>query len=314
MVARLVMMLALLGLGGCLRSPNLRDCAEFPLGTGGDACGTPCDVYCDVLVDACPDEVPGENKAVACRSSCLEIPATGTFDDSRGNTLQCRIRAAVLAWDDDSHCPAAGFSGGEVCVDTPCDDYCSLMTASCPTMYQDNDQCLASCALFPRGVAGSGNSVECRTEAARQAGADANFCSAASLTSDGTCGTPCEGYCTQVMSHCTADQAIYADNGECLAACDLMAGGAAFDDWRSGGDSVQCRAWHASTPAELDPVTHCPHASLYNDHACGTTCDTWCFICGDQFSLGEECLAECAGLVESGAPLFPDPSAERQCR
>ena len=77
MVARSLLVLGLAALAGCLRTPELRDCAEFPVTENPDACGSPCDIYCDVLVDACPDQVGGEDKARACRSSCIEIDAGG---------------------------------------------------------------------------------------------------------------------------------------------------------------------------------------------------------------------------------------------
>ncbi|MCA9528181.1 MAG: hypothetical protein KC549_17965 [Myxococcales bacterium] len=313
MVARSLLVLGLAALAGCLRTPELRDCAEFPVTENPDACGSPCDIYCDVLVDACPDQVGGEDKARACRSSCIEIDAGGEFNAARGNNLQCRIREAVLAWDDPSHCASAGFSGGDVCQSTQCDEYCGLMIANCTSMYQDLAQCMSTCALFPTGgSASSGNNVECRAAAARDAGENASRCAAASLTSDGTCGSACDGYCTQVMAHCSTDPVVFDSLDTCLSTCALMPTGP-FDDWRNGGDSVQCRAWHASTPAELDPVTHCAHASLYNDDHCGGICSTWCFVCGSQFDNEEACMAECTTLVSDGAPLFPDPAAARQC-
>ena len=87
--------------------------------------------------------------------------------------------------------------------------------------------CLAACAAFPTGGSGlAGNSVECRL---RQITDNPEACDAASVSSDGTCGSACDGYCTQVMANCQGDNAIFGSMEECVETCGLMPVGE-FDD------------------------------------------------------------------------------------
>lgn len=322
-MVRPLLILCVVASAGCLREPVRKDCAEFPIDKDPENCGDACQIYCEVLIDACPGAVEGADKLTVCRGFCLEINDSGDFGDTTGNTLQCRITAAVAAWDDEAQCANAAFDGGEACTDNRCGEYCEAMAANCPTAYNSRDGCDTSCRVFPRGGnEDRGNSLECRAAAARRASNDKSACEAASLTGGNVCGTHCEAYCDQALAHCAGDpddpevpnlyQPRDGMNARevCLEVCSFMNDAVAFDDYLADGNSVQCRAYHASAPAKTDPKNHCPHASLFNAAHCGPICEAYCGIC-DQ--LGDACEARCEDLQMSQPELFSDPSSVQFC-
>lgn len=305
----------LLGTGGlltgCLTAPALKDCVDFPIAEtiGNEACGgDACTIYCEALVDICPDTVPGDQKVAACKADC------GEFADPNP-AIDCRLGQLRLARTDPTACDSASIGGGSECGVSQCDEYCFLLNRDCPDSFSSPEQCLQACAAIPTGGSGlAGNSIECRL---RKISENPDACDAASIASDGTCGTACDGYCTQVMANCTDAQQVFESFDACIATCAFMPVGN-FNDWSlaSGGlNSVMCRAYHASAPASVNPATHCPHASLYFDQECGSICDTYCAaeMCGGEFANTEACVAACAEQINAGTPLFPDPAADPQC-
>jgi hypothetical protein len=310
-MVRVALFLLATALGGCLTAPDLKECIDFDFEDRqtNPTCADNCAVYCEALLQLCPEQAPGNNPLAACRAGCNEF--SGVLEEEEFN---CRFNALRQARTDASACENAGIGGGAVCGDNSCREYCLLAAQACPTMYADEFQCMDVCATFPQGVALAGNSVQCRIERLRLDGESA--CDAASVASDGTCGTSCEGYCAQVMNHCTGEHALFDSLEDCQAACVFMPQGI-FDDWSSstGANSLMCRAYHASSPAQLAPEVHCPHAGIYNDDQCGGICDTYCApeMCGAQFGDINDCVQECVDLVTSSAPMFPDPMAARQC-
>ncbi len=308
-------------LGGCLSDPALLECAEFPLRTEG--CPSPCRTYCEVVVEACAS-LYGEGEAAGtrlstCEAACLEqLSDEGMLGDLTGDTLQCRVTHALLARDTPAvSCLDAALDGGEACVaqrGAGCETYCDLMTEHCASVYPNRDNCLGSCETFPGGPDDTdSDSFECRERYARAAASDASACNKAAITGGGVCGTPCEGYCDQVLANCSdAMDVVYADRPTCLQMCGLLDGTAPADDWRDEGDSVQCRAYHGSAPASFDSQTHCPHAALYNDVHCGTRCGTYCSImaaeCPGTYPGEGECASRCEALgPEAALYPFPDP-------
>lgn len=297
-------------LTGCLTAPELKDCIDFPIVEveGNAACGgDKCSIYCQALVDICPEHVPGENKLAACAAGC------GEFIDPDAQ-IDCRLEQLRAARSNPSACDNASIGGGSECGANLCDEYCFRMNRDCSGMFSSVEQCKTICDTYPTGGSGlAGNSIECRLQ---QITSDAEACNAASIASDGTCGSTCEGYCFQVATHCTGDQALFADTDACLAACEFLPQGS-FDDWNStvGANSAMCRAYHGSAPARDDPATHCPHASLYFDSKCGSICDTYCAaeMCGGDFDSTEACVESCIAQINAGTPLFPDPAATVQC-
>lgn len=74
-----------------------------------------------------------------------------------------------------------------------------------------------------------------------------------------TVSAECTLYCSLVDTHCTGDDAVDFGADGCEAAC----AGYSHEgtDGDAGGDTVQCRIYHADAPAAGDPATHCPHAA-----------------------------------------------------
>jgi hypothetical protein len=307
MVARLS--IVALVLTGCIREPDLKSCAEFPVDSNTAVCGSPCDIYCNELLANCREFIGAVDPPAACQAACSEILAPGTFNDESGDSVACRTRQAVRARKDPAFCTAALFDGGGICINTPCDDYCDQMAGTCPDMFQSRPQCLAACQLYPTGGdPQGGNSLECRLFQLGQGN-----CEDAGITGRDICGTACEGYCTQAVPTCAGRTPLLSDETSCLTLCEFMSVGS-YTDWQTDTDSVQCRAWHAGGPAQLDPDSHCAHASLYNDQHCGDTCGTWCSVCLDKFG-GDfgACLPDCQARVTAGEVLFPDPAAPERC-
>lgn len=309
-MVRILLGVALL-LSGCLTAPELKDCIDFPIAEVADnkTCGDDaCTIYCEALVEICPDTVSGDQKVAACKADC------GEFAD-RDSAIDCRFAQLRRARTDASACDSASIGGGTECGFNVCDEYCFLINRDCGDSFSSPEQCLQACAAIPTGgSAQGGNSIECRLAQISQ---NPDACNAASVASDGTCGSACDGYCAQVMANCTGAEAIFASVEECTQACAFMPVGD-FDDWRksaNGLNSVMCRAYHASAPASVNPATHCAHAALFFDQECGSICDTYCAaeLCGGEFANVEACVASCVDQINAGTPLFPDPSATQQC-
>jgi hypothetical protein len=320
-------------LAGCIADPELKRCIDVP--AGADGCASPCEVYCETLAEHCPGELPGGGdqaaRLAACRARCNEYEDGGDFGDTDGDTLQCRTTfAARAAGGDTSACAAAGITGGDKCVDG-CATYCRLVTRACPDAYPagDTQACLGSCAAFPTPLGGASaneNSLACRVDFARRAQGDPEtHCPGASMLGGGRCGDVCEGYCDQVERNCgalcdpgapgCAKPSIYADRDECLRTCAFFDGEGDFAGWKTEDDSVQCRAYHASFPATLDPVTHCPHSEAYNPFHCGKRCDQYCRVMGEHcgnYADDDACRAACDGFPAE-MRLFPDPASDEQC-
>lgn len=302
----------LICLTGCLTAPQLQECIDFDFNDTRDnpACADSCETYCASLVSICPEQATGADPIAACRAGCLEFGA----EESLESALDCRFKALREARDNPAVCESAGIGGGTRCPLDQCDEYCFLTRRDCDGMYSTFNQCKQICETFPTdGTSLGGDSVQCRI--AQLADGPAG-CNAASIASDGTCGSTCEGYCAQAMAHCEGPLAIFPDEDACLASCALMPQGQ-FNDWDGsvGANSLMCRAYHASSPAIDDAPTHCPHTAIYNDQKCGSVCETYCdpLMCGTQFPGIDECVDECVRLVTAGEPLFPDPAATLQC-
>ncbi len=73
----------------------------------------------------------------------------------------------------------------------------------------------------------------------------------------------CAGYCEIMAANC-AD--TYADEAACLAACAEFPTDGAVGD--AGGNTLQCRIYHAGVAGMMDPVVHCPHAGPDGAEVC----------------------------------------------
>lgn len=104
-----------------------------------------------------------------------------------------------------------------------------------------------------------------------------------------------------------------ADRETCTSICRLLPTGD-YDDWDFDLelDSVECRLYHAGPPARQNPMTHCPHASVYNVEHCGVDpanrndpawpCTTFCNLmrlnCEGLYANDAECRADCETFPE----------------
>jgi hypothetical protein len=158
-----------------------------------------------------------------------------------------------------------------------CDTYCTQIQAYCSgalEQYRDLAQCEKVCRFFPTGEIGGsdGNSVACRLKYAGNARYAAGteleaYCRQAGPGGDNRCGTNCDGYCTvmtQVCTRATAPIYYFGDEAECLEQCsELPTSDVTYstsDPLVSDGNHVQCRLFHATSAAMLDPEEHCEHA------------------------------------------------------
>ncbi len=167
-----------------------------------------------------------------------------------------------------------GGGGGVEDASAECVAYCDALGAGCPgadAQYPSDATCLASCALFPEGDAAdpTGNTLACRASYAALAatgGGDPSIdaCAAAGPSGGGLCGTLCEGYCALALGACT-DPPLYADEAECLAACEAFPTRPAYDPFVGEGDSYACRLAHATHAALYAP--QCVHVGA-NSNLC----------------------------------------------
>jgi hypothetical protein len=267
-----------------------------------------------------------------------------------GDSLQCRTNAALEAETGSAAkaCPEAGENGGifsqEVCG-SACDNYCDMVKANCgwsPAaaahnyLYKSRDECMKVCMVLPisDGVIvdmttflptfediTSGNSVGCRRYHASviRSGEVLNAESAAvhcphtgKRGGDGVCGGDCDYYCSLMNYHCIGPNAQFADQAECLAACNFYpADGSYADPVSTSGNNRQCRIYHAEvaggivgTGGASAQAVHCPHAGQFGgDGVCGTSCQHFCdqamSICADDnaiFASQAQCEEKCGAL------------------
>lgn len=101
----------------------------------------------------------------------------------------------------------------------------------------------------------------------------------------------CNEYCMTINSNCTGDRAQYSDDNSCAGICAHFEPGYAG---QTSGDTLGCRAYHASEPSKQDPVTHCPHAGPLGGFVCSASdCSAFCALA----------MAVCGGQAQ---PPYPD--------
>jgi len=272
--------------------------------SGGGVCGTYCEAYCSIVEDSCGDIYPDTE---TCMSECAAFPQDGEPDTTAGDSVQCRIYHGsfpALA-DPATHCAHTTPSGGAVCG-AYCDVYCNRVEANCEGLYPDRQTCMDLCGQIPAdGQPGdtAGNSVQCRIYHGNlPAAADPDLhCAHAALSGGEMCGSYCDVYCDMVDRNC-AESAGFPDRDACLSTCEAFpTDGAPVE---TAGNSVQCRIYHSSYPAELDPVLHCPHASAGGEDFCGGRCEGYCSQmmthCPESYGSFEDCLSFCALIPDDG--------------
>jgi hypothetical protein len=169
-----------------------------------------------------------------------------------------------------------------------CDTYCTAITANCTgvkAQYSDKANCMKVCSKLPPGSAtdATGNTIGCRTNAAKTAAANPMGCWAAGPLGFGTCGSECDIFCGVATTYCSAaggyaGPALYASLDECINDCggwgheiDATKPGIYSANYVTGTaadntiDTSDCRAYHlfvnAFGSAAGAQAMHCPHAA-----------------------------------------------------
>jgi len=160
-----------------------------------------------------------------------------------------------------------GGSGGSTDpAGTVCERYCETVTQTCTgafAQYTTYANCLSVCELLPPGSPGddSGNSAQCRLQAAGQAPLEPSYyCPAAGPGGNGVCGSNCEAVCALLGSLCEADDDVEDCAKSCAEVEDKQTYSVAPDLGLFEGKHVQCRLYHATVAAETDTEQHCQHA------------------------------------------------------
>ena len=272
-------------------------------GEGGGMPGPDCTSYCALMAENCPESFPDGD---SCLATCGLYPADAETDATTGNSLQCRTyHASVAAEDGALHCPHAGSNGGGQCGDY-CENYCHIAMQTCGDLYADADGCMAECKALPVSddyLATAGDSVQCRTyHASFPALADgALHCPHAGPDGAGVCGSNCEVYCDRAMTNCDG---LYEDAETCMSFCGTFRTDG--EPNAVGGNSVQCRTYHANLPAADNADLHCGHASLTGGGVCGDYCEVYCDnqedFCGDETQYADRgsCMDACSGMNADG--------------
>ena len=163
----------------------------------------------------------------------------------------------------------ASGGGGDAAGGAPtCEEYCTTYLDHCNdtlSEFSTMSECVSYCqtvAGWQPGIRGatSGNTIACRLyHAGGPAMSDpTTHCPHAGPSGEGVCGQPCDGYCELALRNCTGVNMLYADLPACMASCAMFP--ATGNGGDTSGDTVQCRIYHAGTPASENPAMHCPHA------------------------------------------------------
>lgn len=163
-----------------------------------------CIEYCQLAESSCnTDDTRIFADDAECYATCADYPTTGfvgTVADRWGDSVQCRIAhlETAASLDPATHCPHGSPEGGGKCTGvSPCARYCAFMEENCVGAVSPFDpenflnQCFEACLLYAETGdenATSGDSYECRLNAAINASTDANtFCAAAAPDGGDVC-------------------------------------------------------------------------------------------------------------------------------
>jgi hypothetical protein len=129
-----------------------RNLAGGEAGTGGEAgarSATLCESYCTAVTDNCTGIFAVYTSYAACLAVCGWLPE-GAEGAHTGNSVQCRLRAALAAKDEVPHyCPIAGPGGDGVCG-TNCESLCGLRAGVCASFSDgDVESCSSECSKLP---------------------------------------------------------------------------------------------------------------------------------------------------------------------
>lgn len=275
--------------------------AEFcaSAGPASEACGGKCEAWCGLYAAAC-----GGAESTECVQACQVLDSKTGFnvrDNAVGNTVECRIyhATAALAGDAELHCTHAKFWPVDLCVDEAdggdinCRVYCQNALGACRgdfAVYDSEEECLATCAVFPLGEARkdgsaqdtSENTVACRTYHANAAlGGAAMHCPHASPMGDGQCGP---------------NEANDVRFGNCDSFCKLYAAGCSTrfqtEFGATGDPEINCRTACASVFADIGADTQKPAFQKYRYATSTATKEGNSLTCHTFFAV--KALAELA--------------------
>lgn len=248
----------------------------------------------------------------------------GTDADIAGNTIGCRTyHANASGTDPVTHCKHAGPSGGTVCGGI-CEAYCNISMAACSGatygFFSTYNQCYKTCLNYnSTGVytgTVSGSSVECRVYHSTVALSDpATHCQHASPSGADGCGSRCVNYCYTMQKVCP----VQYDPTYCAGNCAEMPVGNITD---VGGNTIDCRIYHANNANISGDATHCIHATPSGGNVCGTWCAVYCqlasSVCTGALALypnDTACMTACAAINSSGVPTGGASTGDTlQCR
>ena len=262
--------------------------AAGPYGAG--TCGSTCKGYCSLLTAVCPGQL---DNIKDCEASCQALSNANGYDLASlatGDTLECRVAAAVRATLDPTECANAAILPRDSSCQDPltqplnCDDYCRVTMVACQgnvAVYDDEAECKAVCAALETGTVGdtTENTAGCRLYHAYNAVADpAVHCNHAGPGGDGHCGQDsgasfgnCVSYCRLAKAACPADfDTAFTDDAACLTECASIDGHTADSKYAiasptASGATVQCRLLHASRALAGD-ATEC--AAVFGGAPC----------------------------------------------
>jgi hypothetical protein len=104
------------------------------------------------------------------------------------------------------------------------------------------------------------------------------------------------------MANCTGANAQYSTTDSCLGACAAFPAGTIG---ATGGNNLECRAYHATNSAGAGATTHCPHAGPAGDGVCGSNCEGFCTValakCPAIFADMTACTTACGGFASNTA-------------
>lgn len=332
----LLLLTALVGLGGCESIAGIEDRTLDPSGSAG---GELCKSYCAVVMDACTGERAVYASQDTCLATCAALPA-GSEGDTNQNTVQCRVRQAKFAKSTGEpavHCPNAGPGGNGACG-TNCESYCTLFEKACPDDAELVANCPASClgikdaGFFDVELQHGGDTLQCRLVHTSSALVNPEVhCGHAQLAplAGEWCTDPvdvlpkCEDYCRLEAANCTGENAVYEDQAQCMKACASFDVGLSTDTTQ---DTLGCRKYHTYNSIAA-PEIHCAHSGVGGDGHCGATnCPGYCKLLadtcdaeftaafGDQGSCESACASVSGSAKDSGFSVVGDDGPTYGCR
>lgn len=163
-------------------------------------------------------------------------------------------------------------------------------------------------SLFALGACGDDETTTTTTTSSTAgSGGDASSSTTGGMGGSGGAGggnaDVCETYCIDIMANCIGENAQYTNTETCVETCKALP----QDGMASAttGNSIQCRTYHAGSPAKMDPAMHCTHAGPGGAGACGMDCEGFCAIAIGTCNTQWPTMAACMDMA-TGCPAFKD--------